>query len=294
MSFTDQQLRKLRAPVPSKFVKERTLNGKTLSYVEGWHIIAEANRIFGHEGWDRETVSVECVWNKPVGDQFGAAYMTRVRITVRAGRERIVRDGYGSGEALAATPGQAHERAIKAAETDATKRAFCTFGNPFGLSLYNGGRVDRGMAPKPVAAKRALSLPPALPEVRSLRAQTPIDKSLLTFSEPKRKRDPDHLKFVAKQACLVCGRTPSQAHHLKIAQPKALGRKVSDEFTVPLCSIHHSQLHADGVEARWWNAVGIDPMPIAEQLWRETTEPSSRGSEMDREDQAAGPRASST
>jgi hypothetical protein len=85
-----------------------------------------------------------------------------------------------------------------------------------------------------------------------------------------RLRDKDHLKFVSKQPCVVCGREPSDAHHLRFAQPRALGRKVSDEFTVPVCRLHHRELHRQGDEAGWWTGVNIDPVPIAFALWRST------------------------
>ncbi len=85
-----------------------------------------------------------------------------------------------------------------------------------------------------------------------------------------RLRDKEHRKFVASKPCLVCGRAPSDPHHLRFAQPRALGRRVSDEFTVPLCRIHHRELHREGDEAAWWRAVKIDPMPLALNLWRQT------------------------
>jgi ERF superfamily len=82
-----------------------------------------------------------------------------------------------------------------------------------------------------------------------------------------RLRDKDHRKFVASQPCLVCGRFPADAHHLRFAQPRALGRKVSDEFTVPVCRVHHRELHRHGDEAAWWHKTKIDPLPIARRLW---------------------------
>ena len=94
-----------------------------------------------------------------------------------------------------------------------------------------------------------------------------IDKSLLALSEPRRVRDRDHVKSVAKQPCLICGRQPADAHHLRFAQLRALGRKVSDEFTVPLCRGHHRELHRCGNEAEWWKKVGIDPTVCARTLW---------------------------
>jgi hypothetical protein len=85
-----------------------------------------------------------------------------------------------------------------------------------------------------------------------------------------RLRDKEHCKFIATQPCVVCGRTPSEAHHIRFAQPRAVGRKVSDEYTVPVCRLHHRDLHTYGDEASWWAAVSIDPLPIALQLWRKS------------------------
>jgi hypothetical protein len=97
-----------------------------------------------------------------------------------------------------------------------------------------------------------------------------IDKSVLAISEPRRIRDKEHRKFVSLQACLVCGRQPSDPHHLRFSQPRALSRKVSDEFTVPLCRTHHREVHHGGDEAAWWNKFGIDPCLIAAALWAQT------------------------
>ena len=83
-----------------------------------------------------------------------------------------------------------------------------------------------------------------------------------------RLRDKDHRRFVSTHPCVVCGRTPADAHHLRFAQPRALGRKVSDEFTVPLCRGHHRELHRHGAEVAWWQSVNIDPLPIAHRLWQ--------------------------
>ena len=97
-----------------------------------------------------------------------------------------------------------------------------------------------------------------------------VDKSLLGLPEPRRFRDKTHVKFVAKQPCLVCGRQPSDAHHLRFAQHRALGRKVSDEFIVPLCRGHHREVHRSGDETSWWGKAGIDPIGAARTLWTET------------------------
>jgi hypothetical protein len=97
-----------------------------------------------------------------------------------------------------------------------------------------------------------------------------IDKSALPFSEPRRIRDRDHIRYVAKQPCLICGRQPCDAHHLRFTQSRALGRKVSDEFTVPLCRGHHREVHRCGDETAWWNKAGIDPTVNARALWLKT------------------------
>jgi ERF superfamily len=103
------------------------------------------------------------------------------------------------------------------------------------------------------------------------RADTPeIDKRELSHPEPRRIRDREHVRFITKQPCLVCARTPSDPHHLRFAQHRALGRKVSDEFTVPLCRGHHREVHRCGDEAAWWRKAGIDPAAAARALWLDT------------------------
>jgi ERF superfamily protein len=99
---------------------------------------------------------------------------------------------------------------------------------------------------------------------------TGIDKSVLAVAAPRRYRNRDHLRFVARQACLVCGRKPSDPHHLRYAQPRALGRKPSDEFTVPLCRVHHRAVHRASDERVWWKESGIDPIKVARKLWKHT------------------------
>jgi hypothetical protein len=361
MALSDTQVRQLRAKLEARHVRTRKANGADLHYVEGWHVIAEANRIFGYDAWDRRTLASRCVWSGAGGAYHEAAYIAKVRVSVRAGDITIVREGSGSGEAKAPTPGQAHELALKGAETDATKRALATFGNPFGLALYDreqlgvrkarGGKAalaigpwilrsasgadeasfDRpsgfaaalcqamseartiellfaiweqnvdtvralnrrlkqdsltksGIAPQLVAHLKHCAVGLGKPETRSKEEETPsdqrthngagskIDKSVLTISEPKRIRSKEHLRFVAQQPCLICGRSPTHAHHVRFAQSRGLGLKVSDEFTVPLCAIHHQQNHATGNERLWWQEHKIDPLAVAERLWRESTE----------------------
>jgi hypothetical protein len=97
-----------------------------------------------------------------------------------------------------------------------------------------------------------------------------IDKSVLALGTPKRHRNKDHLRFVIQQPCLLCGRKPSDAHHIRFVQPRALGRKASDEFTVPLCRSHHRSVHRAGNEQVWWQQAGIDPLKVASKLWKHT------------------------
>jgi len=100
--------------------------------------------------------------------------------------------------------------------------------------------------------------------------QVGIDKSVLAVGAPRRYRNRDHLRFVMRQPCLLCGRKPSDAHHIRFVQPRALGRKASDEFAVPLCRSHHRAVHRAGDEKAWWKQAGIDPIKVARKLWKHT------------------------
>jgi len=101
-------------------------------------------------------------------------------------------------------------------------------------------------------------------------AATQINKSVLVFPEPRRIRDRDHIRHVIKQPRLLCGRRPSDPHHLRFAQSSVLGRKVSDEFTVPVCRAHHREIHRCGDEESWWRNTRIDALAAARALWLET------------------------
>jgi hypothetical protein len=110
-----------------------------------------------------------------------------------------------------------------------------------------------------------------LSELEPASSQTgPGEQTVIVISKPVRERDREHLKFVASQPCLLCGRTPADAHHIKFAEQRAMGRKVSDRFTIPLCRLHHRELHRRGNEAAWWESQGIDPLGIAAALWNKT------------------------
>ena len=108
----------------------------------------------------------------------------------------------------------------------------------------------------------------AAPPAQKTDAPVAIDKSVLAIAEPRRYRNKEHLRFVAQLACLVCGRKPSEPHHLRFMQPRALGSKVSDEFVAPLCRIHHSAVHRVRDERAWWKQVGIDAVEVTRKLWR--------------------------
>lgn len=154
--FTDEQKKMLLAGLSAAHIKERKQSGRALSYIEGWHAIAEANRIFGFDAWTRETVEIRCVSEKArkIGsdkrDGWGASYIAKVRVTV----EGVVREGVGAGHGIDADLGLAHESAIKEAETDAMKRALVTFGDPFGLALYDKTQANVvAEPPTPTAAE---------------------------------------------------------------------------------------------------------------------------------------------
>ena len=337
MGFSAKQVQALRRQPNRSHIRTREAHGRELTYLEGWYVISEANRIFGFDGWSRETVESKCVLARENRGTYLAVYTARVRLTVQADGATIIREGHGTGEGRGPSPGEVHDIALKAAETDATKRALATFGKPFGLQLYRGGRTAASQKPLPAPLPAPLTGPavaiPAIPvpvdahvggfhpddttpiprpsryygrrqdlvtrdraqarrelEVRPSAGSSvivpvspglvpgPIDKSLLTIAEPKRLRDKAHLRFVASQPCLVCGRQPSDPHHLRFAQPRALGLKVSDEFTVPLCRGHHQQLHQAGDEVAWWENLKINALEIAKELW-EQTHPKSAAAE---------------
>lgn len=344
MALSEKQVKALRAKLNHRFVKTRQVQGHTLSFVEGWHVIAEANRIFGFENWDRQTQTPECLWSEAQRGQTVCFYSAKVRVTVRSGEAVTIREGIGTGVGRSPQAEVAHELAVKAAETDATKRALATFGNPFGLALYDRDQhhvtrpreTVRSVAPSDPVTLNFVRTDGRTVELTSLEAfaaattkeLSSIDgleaayafwtQNLQTFTDISRRgeqgaqtiatlvaalkdrlrqlgspvtkpegtevggsprsaflipketriRDRDHLAFVASQPCLVCGRRPAQAHHLKFAQSRSMSLKVSDEYTVPLCNVHHDQLHRSGDERAWWARNGIiEPLKFADRLW---------------------------
>src|SRR5579864_6880908 len=113
MGFSTKKLRALKREVDHRKVRTRQIHGKELSFLEGWHVIAEANRIFGFDGWTRETVETRCILNREVRGSFQAVYAAKVRITVFANGRLVVRDGHGTGEGQGATAGEVHDIALK-------------------------------------------------------------------------------------------------------------------------------------------------------------------------------------
>ena len=136
MAFSAKQVRALKRNPDHRHIRTREANGRELTYLEGWYAISEANRIFGFDGWNRETIESKCVLARENRGTFLAVYIARVKLTVHAEGTTIIREGHGTGEGHGTSPGEVHDIALKAAETDATKRALATFGRPFGLELY--------------------------------------------------------------------------------------------------------------------------------------------------------------
>ena len=122
MAFNKTQNKALAAKLSAKHVKTRQKGGTTLSYIEGWHAISEANRIFGFDGWDRETVMADCVWENRKNGRNACSYIARVRVNVRAGDAIICREGSGSGKGVGITLGEAKENALQEAITADKKR----------------------------------------------------------------------------------------------------------------------------------------------------------------------------
>src|SRR5258708_29363743 len=141
MGFTAKQLQELRQGLDQRYVRTREIGGRELSFIGGWYAISEANRIFGFDRWCRETIESRCVVSRENRGIFLAVYIAKVRITVNVGGTTVVREGHGTGEGRGSSAGEVHDTALKGAETDATKRALATFGNPFGLSLYDHGKL---------------------------------------------------------------------------------------------------------------------------------------------------------
>ena len=196
--FTQSQQEALAAPLDRANVQTRSQSNRNFSYLEGWHVIAEANRIFGFDGWQRETLHCQCVSERersigsgqdPRGQRsgWGVTYTAKARIQVG----EIIREGSGAGHGIDMDLGQAHESAIKEAETDAMKRALMTFGNQFGLALYD--KQQREVAAKPTPRPPAtMGEPVAAPTPEGQTQERPARRS--------REMLADELKVLITQA----------------------------------------------------------------------------------------------
>lgn len=165
MAFSEDQIDHLTNTLDPATVADRKQGGTQVQYIEAWHAIAEANRIFGFDAWDRETVEMRMVqeadtiigkgqkYEKP---GFRVSYIAKVRVTVRAGDTLVTKEGTGAGHGIDADVGQAHESAVKEAESDAMKRAMMQFGNPFGLALYDKSRANVAIPRETKANSRGL------------------------------------------------------------------------------------------------------------------------------------------
>jgi hypothetical protein len=191
-------------------------------------------------------------------------------------RERLLAElsGLGPGEDAATWAHRSlpEKNRLTAADAQRVEEAFRAH-----IIMYAAGAEDVSGTGPQAATTTGLQrpgsdspTPPSPKRSRPKRIAGTIDKSALPFPEPRRIRDRDHVRYVARQACLICGRQPCDAHHLRFTQPSALGRKVSDEFTVPLCRGHHREIHRCGEEATWWGKVGIDATAAARALWLKT------------------------
>ncbi len=339
MALSEKQAKALRAKLRHQHVKTRESHGMTVAYVEGWHVIAEANRIFGFENWDRQTQTPECLWSENQRGQTVCFYSAKVRITVRSGdtahgarghrhgsrpiatgRGRPRNRGQGCGDRcheasvghlwqslrpgpLRSRPDPCHQAAREACASllAAPDHSFTlVLADERTLGADGPRRLCRSDATRVVEARHpggnlrvldaqtlprspmrpgsmtTVQVPPLLSalkdrlrEIGRAQSRRPANgRADLLIPKETRIRDRDHLAFVARQPCLVCGRRPAQAHHLKFAQPRSMSLKVSDEYTVPLCNGHHDALHKSGDERAWWARHGIiDPLKFAARLW---------------------------
>jgi Rad52/22 family double-strand break repair protein len=242
MGFSAKQMQSLRRTLNRRHVRTREANGRELSYIEGWYAISEANRIFGFDSWDRETVESRCVLARENRGTFLAIYIARVRITVHAEGTNIIREGHGSGEGRGDSPGEVHDIALKAAETDATNRALATFGKPFGLELYR--KDKKGIFEHLPTLQPTIAGPSPQPRV-GLHPDdtTPIPRpshyygrrhygSMTNLLRQDQAKTNDHAMAAASLAPATVERAPGKIDksQLAIAEPKRLRDKAHLKF----------------------------------------------------------------
>ncbi len=263
--FSPEQLAALAAPLDRAKVRQREQGRSKVHYLEGWQVIVEANRIFGFDGWQRQTLAVRCVnqSERLIGREqrpgWGVTYTARVRVTVSAGgRPPLVREGSGAGHGIDVDLGQAHESALKEAETDAMKRALMTFGNPFGLALYDKAQrqvssaADHGdEAQRPGGQQPPLGRP-ATGAASSAGASPGQGRAQATASppQPAAPADPSQLA--------LDGETIQQLHSTLRALPRPVLENLTAafrrRFQVPAAAVTIAdritlQCHHDWIEA---------------------------------------------
>ena len=252
-------------------------------------VLARKRRQLTNTRFCRGTASLECRRESPAMDSVAIACMASGRPLLSpeqsaALREKLVTE--------LGTITSADLAAIWAQETLTAKNSLTATDAKLVEDAFERKLLElpSSEADAPSDGDSSATPPTGLQETVSAKAAAPgqakgIDKSILTVAAPRRYRNREHLRYVAQQACLLCGRKPSDPHHLGFTQPRALGRKVSDEFAVPLCRGHHRAVHRSRDERAWWRQAGIDPIKVARRLWKET-----RGMGQRRSRRAALPR----
>lgn len=203
MKFTEEQNKLLSEKLDATKVRPPSQYGPKGDYLEGWYVIAEANRIFGFDGWSYEVLEANCVAQVPraIGQQkrdgFGVTYVSKVRVLVAG----VMREDYGAGHGYDVDLGLGHESAIKEAVTDALKRALRTFGNPFGLALYDKTRAN---VEDPAEAERQNNLKASTDALYLEISALSTERGLATFWKDNQgviaRMDSDtQRKFIAKK-----------------------------------------------------------------------------------------------
>lgn len=209
--FSEQQKTELAKPLSRSAVKTRQQSGRILSYVEGWWAIAEANRIFGFDGWSRETVELKCVSEreraigKDKAPGWGVTYIAKVRVRIGD----LIREGCGTGHGIDRDCGQAHESALKESETDAMKRALMTFGNPFGLALYDKSQENVADDEAPRIPDHVLAYCDAIDKCDTVKALNSYGSTTLAAEMPG---------LIADHQSVVRGHFASRLKVLKMAE----------------------------------------------------------------------------
>jgi DNA recombination protein Rad52 len=258
--FSPEQLAALSAPLDRANVRQREQGRSRVSYLEGWQVIAEANRIFGFDGWQRQTIAVRCVAQaeRLIGargtsrDQkpgWGVTYTARVRVTVTAGGLMpLVREGSGAGHGIDVDLGQAHESALKEAETDAMKRALMTFGNPFGLALYD--KQQREVTSTAAQERPAAQPRQAQPDAPHLERASAQAEPLVQAAAPPSQQDPGLLPLDAATIRTLHGAIRQLPRPLLEALTQAFRKRFSIPEEAPTIADRILQKqHHDWIEA---------------------------------------------